>query len=151
MSNFGFMLSYRFADHETTRLQVATALASQTTSPQDYETTSGYRPTSWLVVSLSGVAPSGYHLRLVVLLSRRRCKPESPTTPKYITSVSPIRGIRDIQGWGSANNVEIWFCRLQTTVNGLWASIMLNSCFADYESTKPQVATAQPLSVVCCP
>ena len=25
MSNFGFMLSYRFADHETTRLQVATA------------------------------------------------------------------------------------------------------------------------------
>ena len=25
MSNFGVMLSYRFADHETTRLQVATA------------------------------------------------------------------------------------------------------------------------------
>ena len=50
MSNFGFMLSYRFADHETTRLQVATA---QLCRLRDHKTTRLQVATAPLVVSLT--------------------------------------------------------------------------------------------------
>ena len=117
----------RLRDHETTRLQVAAALgfatASQTTRPQDYETTSRQVVTALLQWAMSYELWVSYSVAIRdsgIPLIRRSMSGDLSAPPSATTQVSPLsipyRVYGGIRWWGGADNVENHEKRMMSVV-----------------------------------